>query len=583
MGFLQWLTDSGPGRQGRWRWFVAWFCLAWGGWMQAASLEDLFANRQMTNAPIGKILADNSSATIEPGEPQHGRRPGGHSLWLTWVAPTNGIVKFETEGSLFDTLLSAYRFASPDDTNFNQLLLVSYADDSEGFERESEIEFGAVAGQAYEIAVDGYFGATGPLELNWEFHPTVAAPPVLVSLPSDQAVRVDDPVTLTVVLTNVGSAQFSWYFNGVGTDVQSTNLPILSMQLTNVGRYKLKIKIEGESYFLPPTELQVNTEGLAATLARGKLLDSPDTPLIGSAGGGAGPTLLRMRPLDGGMGVARGYNGSQIFNTTYATVDPTEPSHCGISNGVSYWLIYQPPTNGTITLDTIGSSYDTVMEVYTYNGALTGYQDLISIACDNDGAGTNGASRVEFAVVKNRQYVVVVEGVNGARGPAWLNYSLNTNALPVPPSLLAAPSPVAVAAGNPALLCASVSGSPPLQYTWKKNTTQLPGLTTPALFFPSAATTDTANYTVTVTNDLGTASATVPLRVLIAPTCALSTFGGWLRLGFPSVSGQIYTVQEATNVSGPWQPWPNFYPGDGQPVVIYLPGGNRKFFRVQVE
>lgn len=583
MGFLQRLATSGFGRRGRLRWCAACWCLALGGWAQAATLEDLFANRQTTNAAFGKILADNSTATVEPGEPQHGRRPGGHSLWITWIAPTNGVVKFETEGSLFDTLLSAYRFAGPDETNFNQLLLVSYADDSEGFERESEIEFGAQAGERYEIAVDGYFGATGPLELNWEFHPTVTAPPALISLPADQAARVGDPILLTVVLTDAGNAEFTWYFNGVGTDVHSTNLTIASMQLTNVGRYKLKIKVEGESYFLPPTELQINSDGAANTLARGKLLDSPDTPLIGSDGGGSRPAKLSIQPMGGGTGVARGYNGSQIFNTTYATVDPSEPPHCGISNGVSYWLIYQPPTNGTITLDTIGSSYDTVMEVYTYNGALTGYQDLIPIACDNDGAGTNGASRVQFAVVKTRQYVVVVEGVDGARGPAWLNYSLNTNLLPVAPSLLAVPSQVAVAAGNPALLGASMGGSPPLQYSWKKNTTPLPGMTSPALFFASAATNDTADYTVTVTNDLGVASATVPLRVLIAPTCTLVSWSGWLRLSFPTVGGQVYTVQQATNVNGPWQPWPNLYPGDGQQVVIYLPSSDKKFFRLRVE
>ena len=38
----------------------------------------------------------------------------------------------------------------------------------------------------------------------------------------------------------------------------------------------------------------------------------------------------------------RGYNGSQIFNTTYAVVDTNEPPHCGISNGPSA-VCYLPP------------------------------------------------------------------------------------------------------------------------------------------------------------------------------------------------------------------------------------------------
>ena len=583
MDIRLWLTTSGIDRQRRWRWLfvVAWLGL--GGLAQAATLQDLFANRQTTNSASGQIEANNHSASIEVGEPNHGGRPGGHSLWVTWIAPTNGVVSFKTEGSRFDTLLAAYHFNSTNDTTFDKLQLVSGADDSEGFERESEIEFGVRADERYEIAVDGYFGATGSLELKWSFAATPSAPPIVLSTPADLAARIGDAVTLTVFLADPGSAQLKWYFNGNETGDTTTNLFIPSMQITNVGRYKLRIRVDGESYFLPPTELQINSDGAANTLARGKLLDSPDTPLIGSDGGTAPRPAARVRPMGGSTGVARGYNGTQIFNTTYATVDTNEPPHCGVSGGVSYWLIYQPPTNGTITLDTVGSSYDTVMEVYTYDTVLTGYQDLISIACDDNGAGTNGASRVQFAVVKSRQYIVAVEGVNGARGAAWLNYSLNTNQLPVAPSLLAPPSQVAVSEGTPALLAASLSGSPPLRFSWKKNTTPIPGLTSPAIHFPSTTTNDTASYLVTVTNDLGSVNATLPLRVLVAPGCTLSRFAGWLRLSFPTIAGQNYTVQEATNVTGPWQPWPNFYPGDGQPVVVYLAGDGTKFYRLRVE
>ena len=567
----------------RWRWLIVLTWFAWGGITNAAVLQDLFANRQTTNSASGKISANNSGATIELSEPKHGGRTGGHSMWLTWIAPTNGVAKFETEGSRFDTLLAAYRFNSTNDTTLDKLQLVSGADDSEGFERESEIEFGVQAGERYEIAVDGYFGATGSLELNWGFVPTDTAPPVVLSTPADLAARIGDVVTLTVFLTNLGSAQLKWFFNGNELGVTSTNLIIPSMQVTNVGRYKMRIRVDGESYYLPPTELQINSDGAADTLARGKLLDSPETPLIGSDGGAPRPAG-RIKPMGGGgTGVARGYNGTQIFDTTYATVDTNEPPHCGVGGGVSYWLIYQPPTNGTITLDTLGSSYDTVMEVYTYDGALTGYQDLIPIACDNDGAGSNGASRVQFAVVKSRQYVVAVEGVNGARGKAWLNYSLNTNQLPVAPSLLAPPASVAVAAGSPALLAASLGGSPPLHFSWKKNTNSIPGMNSPAMYFASTVTNDSADYIVTVTNDLGSVSATLPLRVLVPPTCTLTRFGSWLRLGFPTVSGQNYTVQEANNVAGPWQSWPNFYPGDGQPVVVYVPGGGTRFYRLRIE
>lgn len=562
--------------------------LAWLGVVlvgRGAALQDLFTNRETITATSGSINTNNSAATFEPGEPSHGGKTGGHSLWISWIAPTNGVATFKTEGSGFDTLLAAYYFGSTNDTTFDRLLTAASVDDSEGLGYESEIDFGVVAGQRYEIAVDGYFGATGTLSFKWSFAPTPLVPPTILSTANDFAARLGDPVTLSVVLTNAAGAQLKWFFNGNELGVTTTNLFIPSLQVTDVGRYELRIDVGGVRYFTAPTEIQVNSEGSASTLARGKILDSPGSPLVGEGSPFAGP-LRSFGGVTGnanGAGVVRGYNGSQIFNTTFAVVDTNEPAHCGISNGASYWLIYQPPTNGTITLDTIGSTYDTVMEAYTWNGTLNGYGDLISISCDDNGAGTNGASRVQFAVVKSRQYIVVVEGVNDARGTAWLNYSLNTNFLPVAPSVVSGPSTVKVALGSPATLLADVTGTPPLRFSWKKNATPMPGLNAPGIHFPTTTTNDSADYLMTVTNDLGSASATLPLRVLIQPHCSLVQASNSLQLSFPTVSGQSYKVEEAVALLGPWQPWPDVYPGNDQPLVLPVSGGGTKFFRVRVE
>jgi len=223
------------------------------------------------------------------------------------------------------------------------------------------------------------------------------------------------------------------------------------------------------------------------------------------------------------------------------------------------------------------------MEAYTFDGALTSYADLTSIQCDNDGGGTNGASRVQFFVVYSRQYLVAVEGVNGASGTAWLNYSLDTNQLPAAPQLLSPAQGVTVAEGSPALLTASFTGTPPLRYSWKKNTTLIPGINSATVYFPNTTNTDAANYLVTVTNDLGSSSATLPLRVLVQPRCSLTRTSTWLQLSFPTVTDQRYTVEEAVAVTGPWEPWPNFFIGDGQPLQLNVPGDGTRFYRVHLE
>lgn len=556
------------------------------------SLQNDFTNRITYTNLLGELTAQNVNATIEPDEPLHGGKPGGHSLWMSWIAPANGVVKVQTGGSGFDTLLSVYRFYSASESNLSQLHLVASADDSEGYERESEVEFGVIAGWRYEVAVDGYRGRVGTIQLQWELAVTTTQPPVLLSTPPDRAANIGGAVTLSVAMTNLGSAQLRWFFKGVNQEIDGTNLVIASMQPTNVGRYKLRVSVDGESFFAPPIELQINTDGSSNTLAQPKFQDSPTTPLIGADGGGSSLRILNLVSGGGGitpmnLGVVRGYNGSQIFNTTYAVTDPLEPAHCNVPGGASYWLLYQPPTNGTVTLDTLGSTYDTVMEVYTYNSTPTNYSDLIKIDCSDNAFSSNNASRVAFSVVKSRQYLVAVDGVGGARGTAWLNYSLNTNQPAQAPSLTGTAAPIVAPVGATVVMSAPVTGTPPLMFTWRKNGVLLPDVNSSPLVIANVTTNSTASYSFSVTNDLGgPAQSAIGLTVIAPPACSLTAAPGLpdaLKLSFPTITGRTYFVEDTTNVAGPWSPWPIFFVGDGQPINAYVLKVGNRFFRVRIE
>jgi hypothetical protein len=549
----------------------------------AASLQDLFANREVVTNASGQINGDNSAATVETGEPQHGGKPGGHSLWISWVAPSDGVATFRTDGgSTFDTTLSAYYFGSTNDTTLDKLHEAARNDDSPGIEPYSLIQIGALAGHRYEIAVDGFFGGTGTVHLAWNFVSASTPPPIIVSVPNDQSARLGDPVTLTVNMQVSPSVQLRWHFNEVDLEEITTNLVIPSLQATNVGRYSLRVSIGSVRFFTDPVELQINSDGETNTLARDKILDAPASPLIGDDGtGGSFAPSGAIHKLAGTIGVVRGYNGSQVFDTTFATIDPTEPPHCGVSGGASYWLSYQPPANGTITLDTIRSTFDTVLEVYTVNGALTTYADLISLACDNDSVAPHGAARVVVPVVKTRQYYVVVDGVSGAKGTAWLNYTLNTNAPATPPLLTVPAATRVVQPGIPVTLAAAISGELPMRYSWRKNKTPISG-SGPSLTFPSAALTDTADYTLTVTNDLGVLNAVFPLHVVPAPVCSMVNTGATLGLSWSTLSNASYTIEEAGNVSGPWIAWTNNFVGTGSRVLIEVTPATNRFFRLRV-
>ena len=581
---------------------LAFLCLGIEG--RAQTLQDYFTNRLTFMSTSGDVTVNNSTASSEPNEPKHGGKVGGHSLWLTWQAPSDGVVTFHTLGSAIDTLLSAYYFQTTNDTTLTQLKELAESDDANqgllpGSVRSSSISFGVQAGKLYEIAVDGYKGVTGSIRLRWDYELAPSTPPIVLTTPNSSALKLGDPVTLSVDLTGEPNVNLQWRFNGESFGQTGDTLFIPSLATNHLGTYTLRIEVEVGNdrvrFETTPFELQINSEGETNVLARDKLLDSPDSGLFGADGGSAltvgklsGFKTLAL--VNGGstaqnLGVVRGYNGSQIFNTFYASADPTEPAHCGVTGGSSYWLIYQPPTNGLLTLDTVGSTYDTVLESYTYNGALTGYQDLISLACDNNDFGTNGPSRVQLPVVKSRQYVISVDGVNAAYGVAWLNYSLNTNAnaQPQPPTLTSTPSPMVAAAGSSVVLTAPVSGSVPLSFTWRKAGVVMTGKAGPFLALPNVTTNDSASYSFSVTNDLGGVTGTIALKVVVPPQCTLTRISNGMQLGYATLVGQTYTVEESTNLLTGWTAWPASFVGNGLTNYFNVWNSGTKFYRIRVE
>src|SRR5678810_1015920 len=73
------------------------------------------------------------------------------------------------------------------------------------------------------------------------------------------------------------------------------------------------------------------------------------------------------------------------------------------------------------SINTDGSSYDTVLAVYTGDGFS--YESLTSVACNNN-PGVNGADRVRFTTAAGTPYFIVVDGVGGASGIVHLNINL---------------------------------------------------------------------------------------------------------------------------------------------------------------
>ena len=122
--------------------------------------NDNFSNRISIVAPVLTVTGSNISATKETGEPNH-VSTGGASVWWTWTAPASGSTTISTAGSSFDTLLAVYT-----GTAVTTLSSVASNDDEiPGSIFTSLVTFNATSGTQYQIAVDGYNGETGSIQL----------------------------------------------------------------------------------------------------------------------------------------------------------------------------------------------------------------------------------------------------------------------------------------------------------------------------------------------------------------------------------------------------------------------------------
>ncbi len=126
------------------------------------SPNDAFADRFVLEGLTPTASGTNVDATAESGEPVHHGVGGGKSLWWTWTAPASGTVEINTIGSDFDTVLAVY-----DGEAVSSLTrLVSNDDIDYGIVLQSRVTFPTVAGESYQIAVDGWGGEVGSVSLS---------------------------------------------------------------------------------------------------------------------------------------------------------------------------------------------------------------------------------------------------------------------------------------------------------------------------------------------------------------------------------------------------------------------------------
>src|SRR4029077_4737941 len=116
-----------------------------------------------------------------------------------------------------------------------------------------------------------------------------------------------------------------------------------------------------------------------------------------------------------------GISNTIVGTNLFATREPGEPLHAGKSGSNSVWYAWTPGqgNRGIATFSTAGSTFDTLLAVYTGSSLAT----LTPVASDDDSGGFL-ASKVIFNEQPALTYYIAVDGFNGQKGRFVLRWSV---------------------------------------------------------------------------------------------------------------------------------------------------------------
>jgi fibronectin type 3 domain-containing protein len=357
--------------------------------------NDNFAEAFVLEGGSVAVGGSNAQATKESGEPDHAGAAGGKSVWWTWTAPQNGAVTIDTSGSGFDTLLGIYR-----GTAVGNLTLVASDDDS-GQGLASQVEFTAVKDTTYRIAVDGYGGASGLIALQLALQGAGSPPPAPASV---EATAGEFPDRVRISWS--ASSGATSYLIRRGTSPEYNASSPLAPTGAAVSSYEDTTVVPGNTYFY--WVLALNGAGSS----------SPGGPAAGftSLATTGNDNFAEASEITGNAGV-------RLADNNAATAQAGEPAHAGNPAGRSLWWKWTAPQSGTLTVSTAGSSFDTVLAVYTG----TSLADLSAAAANDDAIGTR-TSEVVLSVTAGTTYHIAVDGFRGVSGAVRLRLQADYDA-----------------------------------------------------------------------------------------------------------------------------------------------------------
>ena len=399
--------------------------------VEAPAFNDDFADRILLSTGDFDLSAQNVGASRETDEPQHAFNEGGASVWWSWSPAESGSVAVTTRGSSFDTLLAVYTGSS-----LNALTVVAQNDDEDELARTSRVTFEAQAGTQYHIAADGQNGKVGLIRMSTE------QPAPANDRFADRSVLFSDFTSIDG--SNRGAAKevgepdhggnpggasvwYSWdpdVDGSVAITTDGSTFDTLLAVYTGGGLANLTLageNSEDDDSGAGTTSL-VEFDALAGT-----------TYLIAVDGFNASTGTIQLNrvstepPHNDDLADRIILQPGTVSGTNVnATLEPGEPFHFFFTGEKSVWWSFTHDESENVTLSTSGSTFDTILAVYTGSSIET-----LALVANNDdsGPGLIRTSRLTFAAASATEYLIAVDGFGGDSGTISLSLSLESGVI----------------------------------------------------------------------------------------------------------------------------------------------------------
>ncbi len=231
--------------------------------------------------------------------------------------------------------------------------------------------------------------------------------------------------------------------------------------------------------------------------------------------------------------VISGLQGTTNGTNIRATKEGGEPNHAGNAGGASVWYKWTAPANGGVMIDTVGSSFDTLLAVYTGTTVTN-----LTLLGNNDDSGGDVTSQVVFSATAGTIYRVAVDGKNGEQGSVVLNW-----VQPTPPMFTTDPLSQTKYAGDSVTFTSVAIGNPSPTYQWRFNGGNIPGAISSNYTISAVQTNNAGDYTVVASNTSGSVTSAVATLTVLT---SAATFGSPI---FTTNNAFLVTVLRETNLT----------------------------------